>query len=75
MMEPGDSLSFLHRHGGELQISRPTDGTFSVRRMDARGYVTMETSALGRDTAWGATSRYLGNDVTASITQVRTVEK
>ncbi len=71
IMKPGDSLSFLRRDGGELQIRRPVDETFSVRCTDAPNHVVTEAGALDGDTVLSAINRYLDGDLTACVTQVR----
>jgi hypothetical protein len=71
IMKPGDSLSFLRRDGGELQIRRPADETFSVRCTDAPNHVVTEAGALDGDTVLSAINRYLDGDLTACVTQVR----
>ena len=71
IMKPGDSLSFLRRDGGALQISRPGDEIFSVRCADASSRVVTEAAALDSDTVLNAIKRYLDGDLTAFVKQLR----
>ena len=71
IMKPGDSLSFLRRDGGALQISRPGDEIFSVRCADASSRVVTEAAALDSDTVLNAIKRYLDGDLTACVKQLR----
>ncbi len=63
VMKPGDSLSFLRRDGGVLQISGPAGETFSVRCTDARGHVVMDAADLDGRAVLSATVLYLAGDV------------
>ena len=70
VMRPGDSLSFLRRDGGELQVDEGSDGTFSVRCTDARGQVVGERAGLENQTVLVAIRLYLGGNVTECVREI-----
>jgi hypothetical protein len=62
MMKPGDSLSFLRRDGGVLQISEMASETFSLRCTDDRGHMVLEAADLDDRTVLSSIGRYLVGD-------------
>ena len=70
VMRPGDSLSFLRRDRGNLQVDEGTAGTFSVRCTDARGKVAVEKAGLDSRTVLAAIRLYLTGDVAECVRKI-----
>lgn len=65
LMRPGDSLSFLRRDGGLLEISGPAGETFLLRCVDDCGHVVLEAADLDSRTLLDVVGRYLaGKEIT-----------
>jgi hypothetical protein len=70
VMRPGDSLSFLRRDRGKLQVDEGSAGTFSVRCTDARGQVVVERAGLDNRTVLVVIRLYLAGDVAECVREI-----
>ena len=69
-MKPGDSLTFLHKEGGQLFVAGPARGLFSVRCSDARGAVVAESPRVSRPRVRKVIARYINGDTPDLITRL-----
>ncbi len=70
VMKTGDSLSFLRRDGGVLQVRGSEGEAFSVRCSDAGGQLVVEAADLDSRTVRNAIGRYLAGDLTGCTREV-----
>ena len=70
VMRPGDSLSFLRRDRGKLQVDEGAVGTFSVCCADALGQVVVERAGLHNRTVLVAIRLYLAGDIAECVREI-----
>lgn len=69
VMKPGDSLTFIHRDGGQLFVEGAASGPFLVRCSDASGQVVAFAPRVSHSETFQIIGQYIGGDSPEVIAQ------
>jgi hypothetical protein len=69
VMKPGDSLTFVHKDGGQLLVKGAANGPFLVQYADAQGQILEETPSVTSSLVCDIILKYMRGDAPVVITK------